>query len=58
MKTTDEQVQEVLVNDEELQQQEKPLSEEIPMVLFSSSPNVVNLTLEAQGVLLYNGEKG
>ena len=35
----------------------KSPDEETPLVLASSNPQVVRVTLEAQGTLLYNSEK-
>lgn len=31
---------------------------EKPLVIVSSNPQIVRVTLEAQGTLLYNGERG
>jgi len=33
------------------------VEEELPLVLASSNPQVVRVTLEAQGTLLYNAQK-
>ena len=38
-------------------EEREAMSEDSPLILASSNPRVVHVTLEAQGTLLYNSEK-